>query len=185
VTAFASVMIVEDDAALAKTIKAALATWTDHVHACQRASDAIALLGRVRPELILLDVALPDGTAFDVLNALAAIEPCPMVVAMSGSAQADESFRLAQLGVRSYLRKPFNLEELQAALTVAKTAPADLRPHVRNLVGLRPIHEVEDELRRTMLQEALARARGSRRGAARILAVSRQLLQHMLRKWED
>jgi two-component system response regulator RegA len=102
-------------------------------------------------------------------------------VAMSGTAEPGESFRLAQLGVRTYLHKPLRLDELEAALVYARTAPADLRPYARGLVGLRPIHEVEEELRKTMVEEALARAGGSRSGAARLLAVSRQLLQHMLR----
>ena len=179
---FGTVMVIEDDQKLARTVESALLEWTRDVHVCQRAGDACARLPKVRPDLILLDVSLQDGTAFDVMRALAAIEPKPMVIAMSGSAQPDESFRLAQLGVRLYLPKPFTLDQLRAALTVAATAPQDLRPHVRNVVGLRPIHDVEDEIRRTMLDEALARAGGSRRGAARLLAVSRQLLQHMLRK---
>ena len=181
---FATVLVVEDDPSLARTITAALTSFTEHVHVCGRVSDAVALLTQVHPQLIVLDVALPDGTAFDVLAALATVEPRPIVIAMSGTAQSDESFRLAQLGARVYLRKPFTLAELHSALTLARTTPADLRPHVQNLVGLRPIHEVEDEIRRTMLNEALARAGGSRRGAARILAVSRQLLQHMLRKMQ-
>jgi DNA-binding NtrC family response regulator len=185
VTAFATVLVVEDDAPLARTIQAALSPSAPEVHVCRTAADAIASFGRVRPELVLLDVALPDGSAFDVLAALTSVEPRPMVVAMSGTARPDETFRLAQLGVRHYLRKPFTLAELQAAVTLARTTPADVTPHVRNLVGLRPIHDVEEEIRRTMLQEALARAGGSRRGAARLLAISRQLLQHMLRKLQD
>ena len=178
---FSTILIVEDDAALARTIQAALAGLAE-VHLCQRAAEAVALLAELHPNLLLLDVALPDGSAFDVLAALTSIEPAPMVVAMSGSTRPGESFRLAQLGVSAYLTKPFTLQELQAAIDRARTTPADLRPHLRALVGLRPIHDVEDEIRQTMLNEALARAGGSRRGAARLLAVSRQLLQHMLRK---
>src|SRR5262245_43802978 len=137
--AFASAMVVEDDESLARTIEASLRGWVEEVHVCRRAADAIARLPQVHPDVMLLDVSLPDGTAFDVLGAVAAIEPQPMLIAMSGSAQADESFRLAQLGVRLYLRKPFTLEQLQAALLQAQTQPHDLRPLVRNLVGLRPI----------------------------------------------
>jgi two-component system response regulator RegA len=181
----ACLMVVEDDAALARTLEEALAGSARLLRICRTAGEAIAALAQVRPELILLDVALPDGSAFDVLAALADVYPTPAVVAMSGSASPDESFRLAQLGVRAYLRKPLKLDELEAALVLARTRPADLRPHARSLVGLRPIHEVEAELRRTMVEEAMARAGGSRRGAARLLAVSRQLLQHMLRAFRD
>jgi two-component system, response regulator RegA len=48
-------------------------------------------------------------------------------------------------------------------------------------VGRVPLHELEAEVRHAMLGEAIARAEGSRRGAARLLSVSRQLMQHMLR----
>ena len=115
--AFTTVMIVEDDESLACTIEAALAGRAEQVKVCRRASDAIARLSRLNPDVILLDVSLPDGTAFDVLREVAAIEPQPIVIAMSGSARADESFRLAQLGVRWYLPKPFTLDQLQAALS--------------------------------------------------------------------
>jgi two-component system, response regulator RegA len=177
----ARLMVVEDDPALARTLEDALSGAAQTVRFCRTAGEAVAALREFTPELMLLDVALPDGSAFDVLAALADVHPTPIVVAMSGTAEPSESFRLAQLGVRTYLHKPLRLDELEAALVYARTAPADLRPYARGLVGLRPIHEVEEELRKTMVEEALARAGGSRSGAARLLAVSRQLLQHMLR----
>ena len=60
--------------------------------------------------------------------------------------------------------------------------PPDLTPYVRASVGIVPLQHIEEHVRHTMLQEALARSGGNRRGAARMLKVSRQLLQHMLRK---
>jgi hypothetical protein len=47
------------------------------------------------------------------------------------------------------------------------------------------IHDVEELARGTMVREALARSQGSRTGAARLLRVSRQLLQHILRGIRD
>ena len=58
----------------------------------------------------------------------------------------------------------------------------DFLPRVRGVVGERSLHEVEREVRATMVNEALTRAGGSRREAARLLKVSRQLLQHILRQ---
>ena len=86
--------------------------------------------------------------------------------------------------MRSFLPKPLNLAKLDAALDDAIAHAPDLRAQVRAAVGQRPIHELEEEIRLTMLNEALARAKGSRRGAAKLLDVSRQVIQHMLRRFE-
>jgi two-component system response regulator RegA len=134
------------------------------------------------PDLLLLDVALPDGRAGDVLDAVRDLSPAPRIIALSGAAGPDESFALAARGVRLYLKKPINLAELEHAVKVALSEPPDLVPHVRSAVGLIPIQDVEEKVRATMVDEALARGKGSRRAAARALGISRQLLQHILRK---
>ena len=108
----------------------------------------------------------------------------PAFVAMSGVANAGQAFSLAQLGVRSYLTKPITLEEVERALEAALATGPDMTPHVRAAVGRVALKDLERVVRETMLTEALARSEGSRRGAARLLDVSRQLLQHMLRRSE-
>ncbi len=175
-------LLVEDDAPLANTIARALAPRVGELRWCETAGKSIVQLETWHPDVVLLDFALPDGSAFDVLEALARHAAMPTVIAMSGAAGPDEAFRLAQLGVRYFLQKPLKLDVLEETIARALTEPVDIRPQVRGLVGMRAIHEVETEVRATMINEALARTSGSRRGAARLLAVSRQLLQHMLRK---
>jgi DNA-binding NtrC family response regulator len=147
-------------------------------------AEAVALLESWRPELLLLDVELPDGTAFDVMKAAMRGDSVPIALAMSGRAGPIQSFDLARLGVRTYLPKPLDLAVLERALDEAISQPPDLEPYVRSSVGQRAIHEVQEEVRDTMLREALGRARGSRRAAAKLLRVSRQLVQHMLRRFD-
>ena len=125
---------------------------------------------------------LGDGTAFDVLSSVKALSPAPVVVALSGRAGPEDAFRLAQLGVRRYVQKPLDLPALEAAIQRAMAEAPDVTPYVRAVVGKVPIQELEELVRSTMLEEALAQSGGNRRGAARLLDVSRQLLQHMLRK---
>src|SRR5262249_22093380 len=134
------------------------------------------------PDLLVLDVALPDGRAADVLDTLKDLSPAPCVVAISGAAGAEESFELASRGVRAYLQKPLNLDEQGAGVLRAHSEPPALAPHVKSAVGRAPVHEVEQLVRDTMVQEALALGKGNRRQASRMLGISRQLLQHILRK---
>jgi two-component system response regulator RegA len=178
------VLLVEDEAALRQTLERALAARFAEVRSAASVREAAELLASFEPDLLLLDVELGDGTALDVMRAALARETVPLVVAMSGAATPVESFDLAQLGVRSFLPKPLDLRRLDAALDAAIASAPDLRAQVRAAVGQRPIHELEEEVRVTMLREALARAKGSRRGAAKLLAVSRQVIQHMLRRHE-
>ncbi len=179
------VLVVEDGRELRRTLERALAERFPEVRSAASVAEAVALLESFRPELLLLDVELPDGTAVDVMKAAMRGDAVPIAVAMSGRAGPSQSFDLAQLGVRIYLPKPIDLAVLERALDEAIARPPDLEPHVRSSVGQRAIHEVQEEVRDTMLREALGRARGSRRAAAKLLRVSRQLVQHMLRRFDD
>jgi DNA-binding NtrC family response regulator len=179
------VLVVEDDRSLLRSLERTLAERFAEVRGCRTRAQALELLGSFHPELLVLDFALPDGDALDVLRAAAGREPAPVVVSMSGSARSDQTFELATLGVRAFLPKPLAPGDLERAVEQALARPPDLRPLIRGSVGHRPIHAVEEEVRATMIDEALARSSGSRRGAAKILAVSRQLLQHMLRRRRD
>ena len=103
-------------------------------------------------------------------------------IAMSGVARPEQAFELATRGARAFLDKPVTVAEVEAALYDAAAEPPDIEPFVKALVGKRPVRDVEAQVRQTMVGEALAQARGSRRGAARLLRISRQLLQHILRR---
>lgn len=175
------ILVVEDNPSLLRCLEAALGRRAPKVVACASVAAARAAMPELRPDLVVLDVALPDGDAFDVLDAALALEAFPVVVAMSGSANPDQSFRLAQRGVRAFVPKPLDLEALDRAVDEALSRGPDLVPIVRAAVGHAPVREVEAVVRRTMLNEALGRTGGSKNGAAKILRVSRQLLQHMVR----
>ena len=176
-------LVVEDHPKLAQAVTIALEDWIDDVREVHDVDGASNVLNGWSPQLILLDVSLPDGTAFDVLERVAELEPFPIVIAMSGTATPQDSFRLAELGVRCYLQKPINLELLQQSVTTATEKIPDFRHGLVATVGVLPLRDVEGEVRKTIVMEALARSSGSRRKAAGLLSISRQLLQHILRGW--
>lgn len=175
-------LLVEDDERLRRAIADALAALGFLVREASSVKDAQTALCEESPDLLLLDVALPDGRAVDVLDIVDRLSPAPCIVAVSGAAGPDESFALASRGVRAYVKKPLNLVELEDAVRRALSEPPNLTPHVRSAVGRAPVHEVEQQVRDTMVREALARGKGNRRQASRVLGISRQLLQHILRK---
>lgn len=178
-------MVVDDDPTLVESVETALGREMGEIRCCSRVAAVAGMLDGWVPDLLLLDVVLPDGDAFDVMDLLDQREPMPQVIAISGMATAPESFDLAQRGVGAYLSKPFTMDELRQAIEQVSSQPAELRGSLRSLVGKRPLRDVEQEVRTTMVKEALARSGGRRSGAARLLKISRQVVQHILRGWKS
>jgi DNA-binding NtrC family response regulator len=142
--------------------------------------DALAIL----PDgfdLVLLDVRLPDGSGVSVAESAAAMTPSPLIVVLSGEASAQEAFALAQLGVVQFLSKPFSLDELTAAIDLVHTARVQLAPLVRAAVGQADLRDVQDDVRRAMVEQALALSNGNRSDAAKLLRITRQAIQKFLR----
>jgi two-component system, response regulator RegA len=178
----ARALVIEDDARLRGTLERALKRWALEIRAAGNLFEARRELSEFRPELVVIDFMLPDGTASELLAVALRDAPLPAIVALSAYAGPRDSFELARLGVRSYLQKPVDLTALDHAVHRALTEPPDLELSARSSVGHVGLREAEETLRRSMVAEALDRAGGNRRGAARLLAISRELLQHALRK---
>ncbi|HEY3496630.1 MAG TPA: response regulator [Polyangiaceae bacterium] len=175
-------LLVDDDLRLIRALETALAPITGATRHARTALEACELLDRFRPDVMLLDVTLAEGTAFDVLEHCRGSSPCPLIVSMSGSADPSETFRLAELGVRAYLPKPLDLPGLCHTLERVLAEPPPTEPHVRNSVGFVGLKELQVTVRRTMLDEALERSGGSLTRAARLLGVTRQALQNLRKR---
>lgn len=177
------VVVVEDEAALRSAITRVVRGWGATVTEAGTAAEARALLREPPlPELVIVDVRLPDESACGLLDITSRLSPPPVVLAMSGKASPEEAFLLAQKGVRAYLPKPFSIEELESVVEAALREMPSLEPLVTALVGRVPMRELQREVRRVMVREALAQAEGSRSGAARLLDVSRQAVQQAVRQ---
>jgi DNA-binding response OmpR family regulator len=175
------VLIVEDDEALCSAIAGIATRWGDSVLQAHSVREGLDLL-KTDPRLIIVDVRLPDGRALDLVEEATQRRPTPVVVAMSGMASPEESFELAQAGVRAYLAKPIDVEEFTGRVDAALTEAPQLESFVAASVGHRPMRAVQGEVRQVMVDQALALSEGSRSGAARLLHISRQAVQQMLRE---
>jgi DNA-binding response OmpR family regulator len=155
--------------------------------ALQRAGSleaASATMQTERFDLVLLDLGLSIEGCLSLLEDLGRRPTMPQVIVMAEEQKADLGLRLGQLGARAVIGKPCGLAELASAIDMLRHPP-NLTPLVRVSVGLISLHEIEEQVRRDMVNEALARSEGSRRRAALLLHISRQLLQHIMRKFES
>jgi two-component system, response regulator RegA len=177
------VLIVEDYKPLRQAIARAARTWGAEVLEAGTVREGRALLARL-PDVVIVDVALPDGQAQPIVEDAVRMRPVAAVIAMSGQASAEEAFQLARAGARRYLPKPISLEELTRSVEEALGDRPSLDALVAAHVGNTPLREVQSDVRRVMIEQALAKARNSRSGAARLLDMTRQAVQQIVRELE-
>lgn len=159
-----------------------LAVHAWDVHRAQSLDEARKIVGQCAFDALIVDVSPSADACIAFLEDLAAAtRPFPHVLAIVSEEPAAIGFRLAQLGVRAILRKPIDAARLGHAWERSLGAAPDLRPLVRTSVGFVELHAAETLVRSEMIAEALARSGGSRRAAAKILGISRQSLQHIVR----
>jgi DNA-binding response OmpR family regulator len=173
-------LVVEDDDVLGRAITRTLEQWGNTVTWCTTLQSAL-LAAAAAPDLVIIDVTLPDGSGVTLAQELSRQRPAPLVVAMSGQASASEAFQLGALGVRGYLPKPLSFTELTATIDSLLDAAPDLSPLLVASVGKRKFQDVQEQVRRTMTEQALALARGNRTEAAKLLGVTRQAVQQLIR----
>ena len=108
------VLIIEDDAAIARLLRDNLVYQAFAVECAHTATDAFSKVRSFKPELVLLDLMLPEGDGFEICRTLAAQHDRPPIIILSArSAQEDKVLGL-NLGADDYVTKPFAFEELLA-----------------------------------------------------------------------
>lgn len=108
-----SITIVEDDDTLRRLLQTELRRVGFETTAASCWSEARELIREVAPDLVLLDVNLPDAQGFGPLTELAERHAVVMLTAYGSINQAVEAMRL---GAANYLVKPVNLDELELVL---------------------------------------------------------------------
>ncbi len=108
-----SILVIEDDAVLNRLLLKTLACSGFDMHSAQTWAEARARIDEVAPDLVLLDMNLPDARDFGPLTDIAQTRPVIMLTAYGSINQAVEAMRL---GAVDYLVKPVNLEELELVI---------------------------------------------------------------------
>ncbi len=120
-----SVLVVEDEEAIASLVRAYLERDGYRVTWARTGAEALAGLEREPPQLIVLDIGLPDGDGFDLCRRLRAGSPVPIIMLTARDEEADRVAGL-ELGADDYITKPFSPRELVARIkaVLRRTDPA-------------------------------------------------------------
>ncbi|MDX2290961.1 MULTISPECIES: response regulator [Streptomyces] len=129
------VLVVEDDAQLARALVINLQARKYSVDAAPDGATALRLVASERPDMILLDLGLPDLDGVDVIKALRGWSRAPVLV-LSARSGSEDKVRALDSGADDYMTKPFSMDELLARVRAAtrRTEEAPTRPLTRGPV---------------------------------------------------
>jgi two-component system catabolic regulation response regulator CreB len=110
-----TILIVEDEPTIADTVVYAVKSEGMAAHWVQNGRDAIAYAQKNAPDLIVLDVGLPDMQGFDVCRQIRAFSKVPIIFLTARDSEIDQVLGL-ELGADDYVTKPFSPRILTARI---------------------------------------------------------------------
>lgn len=112
------VLVVDDDVALARALAINLKARGYEVATAATGRQALDALARVHPDVVVLDLGLPDLDGIEVLHGIRGWNAVPVVV-LSARTTSDEKVEALDAGADDYVTKPFAMNELLARLRAA------------------------------------------------------------------
>jgi two-component system, OmpR family, KDP operon response regulator KdpE len=129
----ARLLVIEDEPQMRRFLRTALGAQDYRVVEAETAREGLAAVTTQNPEVILLDLGLPDGDGVDLARQVREWSRVPIIVI---SARGREGDKVAALdaGADDYLTKPFGVEELLARIRVALRHSAQVGPEAASEV---------------------------------------------------
>ena len=119
------VLVVDDEPEVRLVLIEFLSSRGHEVTAASGGAEAVAMVENTKPDLVLLDVAMPDMDGLEALRRIAAIEPALAVIMVTANADIGITSKLLALGAVDYVPKPFDLDYLDQAVSTQVTAAQD------------------------------------------------------------
>ena len=107
------ILLVEDEPAITEPLAEALEREGFSARVAGTAAEALRMAGAERPDLVLLDIGLPDGSGLDVCRALRDQADVPVIMLTARGSEADRVAGL-EMGADDYVVKPFSAREVTA-----------------------------------------------------------------------
>jgi len=180
-----SVLVIDDEPQIVRALRINLRVRQYDVHTAGSAGEALALAARHPPDLVILDLGLPDLDGVEVIHGLRGWTDAPIIV-LSGRADSTDKVEALDAGADDYVTKPFGMDELLArmrAVSRRATADGDV-PRVRlgdlvvDLAAKRVIRSATGDNQHSATSDD---ARGAGNGDIRLTPTEWHLLEVLLR----
>ena len=129
-----TILIVEDEESITTPLAEALERDGFNAEIAHTVADALGRGRTLRPDLVLLDIGLPDGSGLDVCRELRSSSNVPIIILSARGEEADRVVGL-ELGADDYVVKPFSAREVIARIRAVlrrASAPSWSRPKARS-----------------------------------------------------
>jgi two-component system KDP operon response regulator KdpE len=130
------VLVVDDEPQIVRALTINLAARSYDVVSAATGRQALAMAASTLPDIVVLDLGLPDVDGIDVVRGLRGWTQVPIII-LSGRSQSAAKVAALDAGADDYVTKPFNVDELLARLRAvtrrAPTANEDLRVEIGDL----------------------------------------------------
>jgi two-component system KDP operon response regulator KdpE len=131
------VLVVDDEPQILRALRINLRVRNYEVDTAATGTEALEVAGQHPPDLVLLDLGLPDLSGLEVIEGLRGWTSVPIVV-LSGRADSADKVEALDAGADDYVTKPFSMDELLARMRAAvrRSGPPDDEPRIKlgNLV---------------------------------------------------
>lgn len=112
------VVVIEDDPSIRRFLRTSLGTHGFHVFEAETGKQGVVEAGVRKPELVILDLGLPDVDGVEVIRAIRAWSAVPIII-LSARSNEQQKIDALDAGADDYLTKPFGFGELLARMRVA------------------------------------------------------------------
>ncbi|HJQ49198.1 MAG TPA: response regulator transcription factor [Gaiellaceae bacterium] len=128
------VVLVDDHGLFLAGVRAELGDAVEVIGEAGTVADAVPLIKQLDPDVVLLDVHLPDGSGDTIINAVAAERPGVKFLALSVSDAAEDVIAVIRAGARGYVTKTIAADELAAAINRVADGDAVFSPRLAGFV---------------------------------------------------
>lgn len=144
------ILVVDDEVSICDLLKISLQTEGYEVAAVHDGAEALRKVEAWKPDLLILDVMLPEVNGFELCRRVTAKQPIPIIMLTAKTDLVDKVLGL-ELGADDYITKPFHPRELTARVkALLRRVSADTQPTPVKMLKNGPL-EVYPEKRQTLL----------------------------------
>jgi two-component system response regulator RegX3 len=132
------VLVVDDEESYRQALAAGLNREGFAVECAGDGHEALRLFHRIHPDLVLLDVMLPDVSGIELCQQMRALKPVPIIMVTARDAEVDVVLGL-ELGASDYVPKPFRLRELVARMRAVLRRGVEVSEHHDEVLHVGPV----------------------------------------------
>jgi two-component system KDP operon response regulator KdpE len=111
-----TVLVVDDEPPILRFLRTSLTAAGHRVVTTESAAAALAALKTEKPDIVILDLGLPDRSGFEVIAAIREQHPALPIIVLSARSDERSKVEALDLGADDYLSKPFGMAELTARI---------------------------------------------------------------------